>query len=133
MSNTTAPTEITPHRALAYFFYLAQGHCHSAARVAARLLLNCYNGHRFSFDVTDLRLLDQQHLDMALQIMRMDAGIQLEVHEHLNAIYGRTDFAPRFEHLAWKFGIKGKCKKDWMTAVEPVTFPNPLNTSQTAH
>lgn len=118
---------IAPERALAYFFYLAHGHCHSAAKVAARLLLNCYNGHRFQFDVTDLRLLDQKHLDMALQIMRMDAHCTREVHDRLNDMYGRTDFGPRFEHLAWKFGLKGKCKKDWLTAVEPVTFPDPLS------
>ena len=116
----------TAQRALAYFFYLAQGHCHSSARVAARLLLNCYNGHRFNFDVTDLRLLDAQHLDMTLQIMRMDAHCTREVHDHLNDMYGRTDFGPRFEHLAWKFGLKGKTKKDWLTTVEPVTFTNPL-------
>lgn len=123
MSDNTATT---PQRALAYFFYLAHGHCHRAAKTAARLLLSCYNGHRFEFDITDLRLLDEQHLDMALQIMRLDAGIQREVHDHLNAMYGRTDFGPRFEHLAWKFGLKGKTKKDWLTPVEPVTFTNPL-------
>jgi len=121
----------TPERALAYFFHLAHDHCHSAAKVAARLLLSCYNGHRFQFDVTDLRLLDQSHLDMALQIMRMDAHCTREVHDRLNDMYGRTDFGPRFEHLAHKFGLKGKCKKDWLTAVEPVTFPNPLEKTAT--
>lgn len=123
---------VTPQRALAYFFYLAHGHSHSAAKVAARLLLSCYNGHRFEFEITDLRLLDAQHLDMALQIMRMDAGIQREVHEHLNAMYGRTDFGARFEQLAWTWRLKGKCKKEWLTAVEPLTFPNPLQ-PQAAH
>lgn len=128
MSDTTT---ITPRRALAYFFYLAEGHSHGAARVAARLLLNCYNGHRFSFDVTDLRLLDGKHLDMALQIMRMDAHCTREVHDRLNDMYGRTDFGPRFEQLAWTWGIKGKCKKDWLAPVEPVTFPNPLKETAT--
>ena len=124
-------TAVTPRNALAYFFYLAEGHCHSAAKVAARLLLNCYNGHRFNFDVTDLRLLDEMHLDMALQIMRMDAHCTREVHDHLNDMYGRTDFGSRFEHLAWKFALKGKCKKDWLSAVEPVTFANPLEEKAT--
>lgn len=122
---------ITPERALAYFFHLANDHCHSAARVAARLLLNCYNGNRFSFDVTDLRRLDQKHLDMALLIMRMDAHCTREVHDRLNDMYGRTDMGPRFEHLAWKFGIKGKTKKDWLTPVEPVISPNPLKEQAT--
>lgn len=30
------PATITPRRALAYFFYLAESHCHNAAKVAAR-------------------------------------------------------------------------------------------------
>lgn len=130
MSDTA--NTITPQRALAYFFYLAHEHCHGAARVAARLLLSCYNGHRFEFDITDLRLLDEQHLDMALQIMRHDAHIRSEVHEQLNAMYGRTDFGPRFEQLAWTWRLKGKCKKEWLSAVEPLTFPNPLK-EQAAH
>ena len=132
MSDTT-PHAITPKKALAYFFYLAEGHCHSAARVAAKLLLNCYNGHRFQFDVTDLRLLDDKHLDMALQLMRFDAHLTREVHDHLNAMYHRTDFGERFEHLAHKWGLKGKCRKASLRPVEPVIFTNPLQTPQAAH
>ena len=128
MSDTTT---VTPRRALAYFFYLAEGHSHSAAKVAARLLLSCYNGYRFQFDVTDLRLLDGKHLDMALQIMRMDAGIQHEVHEHLNHMYNRTDFGSRFEHLAWRWGLKGKCTKANLPTIVPLIFQNPLQEQAT--
>ena len=128
----THTPRITARRALAYFFYLAESHCHNAAKVAARLLLSCYNGHRFQFDVTDLRLLDEQHLDMALQIMRLDAGIQREVHDHLNDMYSRTDFGARFEHLAHRWGLKGKCSKANLPPIEPIRFANPLETP-TAH
>ena len=131
-ANTDDSAAITPKRALAYFFYLADGHSHSAARVAASLLLSCYNGHRFQFDVTDLRLLDSKHFEMAIQIMRLDARCTQEVHEHLNTIYARTDFGPRFEWLAWKFNLKGKCKRDWIPKFAPVTFADPL-TSTAAH
>lgn len=94
--------------------------------MAARLLLSCYNGHRFQFDVTDLRLLDQQHLDMALQIMRMDARCTREVHDLLDLLYGRTDFGERFEHLAWEWGLKGKCTKANLASIVPLRFKNPL-------
>lgn len=123
-------TAVTPRKALAYFFYLAEGHCHGAAKVAATLLLSCYNGHRFQFDVTDLRLLDDKHLDMALQIMRFDARLTREVHDHLNDMYHRTDFGPRFEHLAHRWALKGKCPKSHLSKLEPVTFANPLETPQ---
>lgn len=125
----TPANHITPQRALAYFFYLASCHCHSAAKVAARLLLSCYNGHRFEFDITDLRLLDDQHLDMALQIMRFDARLTREVHDHLNDMYHRTDFGERFEHLAHKWSLKGKCKKSNLCQLEWVTFTNPLEST----
>ena len=43
---------------LSRFFFLAWGYHHSGAKVAASLLLGFYNGTRFPFDLTDLRLLD---------------------------------------------------------------------------
>lgn len=121
-----AAKEQDPRRILAYFFTLADGHCHGAARIAAALLLNLYNGHRFQFDLTDLRLLDERHLAMALALMRFDAHLTREVHEHLNAMYGRTDFGPRFEHLAHRWNLKGKCAKRHLSKVPPITLANPL-------
>ena len=82
----------TAQRAPAYFFYLAQGHCHSTAGEAARMLLHCYSGHRFRFNATDGQLLDAQHQDMALQIKRMNVHCTREVHERLNAMYGHTEY-----------------------------------------
>ncbi|MBD9402362.1 hypothetical protein [Comamonas sp. CMM02] len=50
---------------------------------------------------------------MALQIKRMDVHCTREVHERLNAMYDHTEcLGLRFEHLAWKFGLKGKAKKN---------------------
>lgn len=79
------------------------------SRVCLRLLLGMYNGSRFPFDLTDLRLLDTNLLDAALLLLRMDARPQMEVHELLNRLYGRRDFGHRLELLAWTWRFKGKC------------------------
>ena len=52
---------------------LAVHHNHSGARVLARVLLSAYNGSRFPFDVSDLALLDEEHTELALNIMRLRA------------------------------------------------------------
>ena len=78
MSSTThsqaGATE--PLRALAQFFMLATCHSHSGARVAAHLLLGLYNGTRFPFDLTDLRCLDSENLQLALTLLQFDARPQ---------------------------------------------------------
>lgn len=111
-----------PIEALAHFFIMASEHDHSGARVAASLLLGLYNGNRFRFDLTDLRLLDADNLRRALALMEFDARPQMEVHVWLNRLYGRTDFGMRFEHLAHRWGLKGKCKKECLDQVEAVCF-----------
>lgn len=113
---------IPEHEALTHFFMLATCHSHSGARVAARLLLGLYNGPRFPFDLTDLRLLDAQNLDHALVLLRMDARPQMEVHQLLNLLYGRTDFGHRFEHMAHVWRVKGRCKKEYLVPVEALRF-----------
>ena len=100
-----------PIEALVYFFNLACNQDHSGARVAACLLLGLYNGHRFAFDLNELRRLDGENLTRALALVRSDARPSMEVHELLNRMYGRTDFGERFEHLAHRWNLKGKCKK----------------------
>lgn len=106
-------------RALSKFFFLAWRHDHGGARVAARLLLSMYNGTRFPFDLTDLRLLDAGLLEDALTLMRFDARLHREVHDWLDVIYGRGDFGARFEHLAHNWRMKGKCKKEWLQPLKP--------------
>lgn len=124
MAETTTPKrEIgDPMEALAHFFILASTQDHSAARVAACMLLGLYNGDRFQFDLTELRGLDAGNLKRALTLLEFDARPRMEVHEWLNRLYGRTDFGPRFEHLAHRWNLKGKCKKAWLAPVEPVRF-----------
>ncbi|MDA8455280.1 hypothetical protein M4R22_10955 [Acidovorax sp. GBBC 3334] len=112
-----------PIEALVHFFILATTQDHSAPRVAARLLLGLYNGDRFQFDLTDLRLLDASNLRRALALLEFDARPRMEVHQWLNRIYGRTDFGARFEHMAHRWNVKGKCKKAWLEPVQAVRFP----------
>ena len=96
--------------ALVRMWKLAQ-HDYGGARVACRLLLGCYNGTRFPFDLTDLRLLDNDNLVDALTVLAMDARPYKEVHELLNDALGRRDIGPRMELLAYNWRLKGAVKK----------------------
>jgi hypothetical protein len=92
----------------------------SGARAAAGVLLGLYNGERFPFDLTDLRVLDSQNLAAAIEVMRSDAAqCQMEVHQWLNRLTGRHDFGMRFEHLAHEWRRKGKCKREHLDPVLP--------------
>lgn len=86
----------------------------SGARACAGVLLSLYNGARFPFDLTDLRILDSHLRDAAIAVIRSDATYcQHEVHSWLNLLTGRHDFGARFEHLAHDYGAfrKGRCTK----------------------
>jgi hypothetical protein len=107
----SAPTQAQLD-ALLRLWKMASGHSHGGARVAARVLLGCYNGSRFPFDLTDLRLLDAQVLGDVLQVLVMDSSPQAEVHELLNRMLGRRDIGHRFELLACDWRLKGKCSKE---------------------
>ncbi|SOD25225.1 hypothetical protein SAMN05518800_1802 [Variovorax sp. YR752] len=92
----------------------------SGARAAAGVLLGLYNGSRFPFDLTDLRVLDGSNLDAAMEVMRCDASrCQMEVHAWLNRLTGRHDFGQRFEHLAHEWRRKGKCKREYLDPLSP--------------
>ena len=69
----------------------------------ARILLGCYNGHRFPLDLTNLRSLDYEILDDVLAVLRMDGNCYQEVHLYFS--YGRDVF----EKIAsdWGFEKKG--------------------------
>ena len=45
----------------------------SGARAAAGVLLGLYNGERFPFDLTELRVLDPKHLAAAMEVIGADA------------------------------------------------------------
>lgn len=95
----------------------------SGARRAALVLLGLYNGPRFPFDLTELRAVDTDILRDALAVISEDATrCQREVHSWLNVLTGRTDFGERFEHLAWKFRVKGRCKRDALRPLNPTAL-----------
>ncbi len=50
------------------------------SRVITRFLLNLYNGRRFPFDLTDLRLLDYQIHEDCIAVLKMDFEPEMEVH-----------------------------------------------------
>jgi hypothetical protein len=92
----------------------------SGARAAAGVLLGLYNGTRFPFDLTDLRLLGGDELRAALDVISGDATrCQMEVHAWLNHVTGRRDFGQRFEHLAHEWRRKGKCKREYLDPLSP--------------
>jgi hypothetical protein len=97
---------------------------HGASRVCTELLLSLYNGNRFRFDLTDLRLLDASNLQAAITVILIDAArCSQEIHIHLQDVYGETrHFGPEFEHLAHDWRLKGKCKKEWLST-EPRRRP----------
>lgn len=128
---TATKTELgDPMEALSHFFILATTQDHSAARVAACMLLGLYNGDRFPFDLTELRRLDAGNLKRALALLEFDARPRMEVHEWLNRLYDCTDFGPRFEHMAHRWNLKGKCKKAWLVPVEAVSFQSAGNSHE---
>jgi hypothetical protein len=85
---------------------------HGGARVVCVFLLGLYNGRRFPFDLTNLRLLDIHVLRDVMLVLQMDSSPQVEVHEHLNRLLGRRDIGDRFELLACDWRLKGKCSRE---------------------
>lgn len=79
--------------------------------VCVRLLLGCYNGTRFPFDLTDLRRLDGTNLNNALTVLRMDAHCRAEVHVILRYLLSDRTVQAMFERLAYDLGLKGRAKK----------------------
>lgn len=104
------PAPTTPHAALLRLWQVAQRDT-GQSRVCARLLLGLYNGQRFPFDLTDLRLLDQTLLEDALAVMRMDAAPVAEVHELIYLLTKQRGMGVRFELMACDWRMKGRCSK----------------------
>lgn len=85
----------------------------SGARACAGVLLGLYNGDRFPFDLTELRLLDKHLRVAALDVITADATrCNYEVHEWLNHTCSACDFGDRFELLAWEYKVfkRGVCQ-----------------------
>lgn len=79
--------------------------------VCVRVLLGCYNGRRFPFDLTDLRRLDGTNLNHALTVIRMDARCRSEVHVTLRYLLSDRMVQAQFERWAFDLGLKGRAKK----------------------
>lgn len=105
------PSPTTPHAALLRLWQVAQRDT-GQSRVCARLLLGLYNGTRFPFDLTDLRLLDQALLEDALAVIRMDAAPATEVHEPIFRLTKQRGMGARFELIACDWRMKGRCSKE---------------------
>lgn len=88
----------------------------SGGNTAAKLLLGLYNGTRFPFDLTDLRLLDAGNLWAAMTVIQMDAArTHAEVHVVLDAIYhDGNSTGNEFENWAFNLRLKGRCKKEYL-------------------
>lgn len=52
------------------------------SRVVGRFLLSLYNGRAFPFDLTDLRVVDDEIHDDCLAVLRLDASPEKEVHHY---------------------------------------------------
>lgn len=56
-------------------------HDTSGARVFATMLASMYNGNRVKFDVSDLKLLDRENFEHALNCMRLCQELHREPHQ----------------------------------------------------
>lgn len=74
-----AQDRIHGEKALRRLLPIALGDTGQSNRVA-RLLLGCYNGTRFPFDLCNLRSLDYEIMNDCLAVLRMDANALQEVH-----------------------------------------------------
>lgn len=99
--------------ALVRLYEQADGHDNGGALVIQRFLLSLYNGRRFPFDLTDLRLLDRGNFEACLQVLRMDWRPQHEVHTQLAIVMGKPEvfMSLVFERWGYDQGLKGRCKK----------------------
>lgn len=84
---------------------------HGGSSVCAKLLLGLYNGSRFPFDLTELRRLDTSLMVAVLQVIEMDSVPQKEVHVHLGELLRARHMGYRFELMACRWRLKGRCNK----------------------
>lgn len=80
---------------------VALGNSGQSRRVAS-LLLGCYNGTRFPFDLTNLRSLDYTLMEDCLAVLRMDANCYQEVHTYFE------NGSALFEQLARDWNLENK-------------------------
>jgi hypothetical protein len=100
MGMTQQQVEEQGFEALQRLYLLATDFHHDHGIVAARFLLGLYNGYRFPFDLTDLRLLDPASFQDAMAVLVMDARLtRKEVHNYF------AEGGKKFERLVQDWGI----------------------------
>ncbi|MDP3440983.1 MAG: hypothetical protein U0989_02600 [Azonexus sp.] len=80
---------------------VALGNSGQSRRIAS-LLLGCYNGTRFPFDLTNLRSLDYTLMEDCMAVLRMDANCYQEVHTYFE------NGGQIFEQLARDWNLEKK-------------------------
>ena len=101
MRKTQLDIEALGVPALKRIMNFAEGSDTGGASVLAKILLGCYNGAHYPFDISELRRLDSQFLDDVLAVLRMDARARIEVHRHFE------NGGERFAALSAKFNLRG--------------------------
>ena len=96
---------IAGEAALRRLLPVAMGNSGQSRRVAC-LLLGCYNGTRFPFDLTNLRSLDYEIVDDVLAVLRMDSNAYQEVHRYFE------NGGQIFEQLANDWNLEKKASAD---------------------
>jgi hypothetical protein len=102
-------------------YYLVKRHPDtSGGGRVARFLLGLYNGSRFPFDLTEFRMFDDAVFNAALIVLEMDARrCWCEIQVLLDAILGsNANTGAEFEHWAYDLGLKGRCKKYQLPALQ---------------
>lgn len=92
--------------ALTRLLPVALGH-RGQSRVIARFLLNLYNGNRFPFDLTDLRILDHNLFVDCMTVLHMDYMPEKEVHNYF-ARGGQI-----WEQMAKDWGVRDYQGESW--------------------
>ncbi|WP_455285772.1 DUF7673 family protein [Cupriavidus necator] len=82
------------------------------ACVVAAFLAGLYNGRDFPFDLTELRVLDADLFEHCLQVLRLDHGPQVEVHQYF------PDGTARWQRLIAQWRL------DPMPPAEPPPAPD---------
>lgn len=98
MTRSTGNTLDDYRAAVSLLVTIAQ-HDTSGGRAAAQVLLGVYNGFEFHMDLTDLCVLDPEHLDAAITVLRCRALLSTEPHTLIDD--GDAVFQALWEQWAW--------------------------------
>jgi hypothetical protein len=91
---------------------------------AAKFLLGLYNGHRFPFDLSDLRGFDTNNFEAAMTLLRSEyTNFYCEIHVLLDAILGAgANCGSEFENWAYNLRLPKRCTKQQLPALPQINF-----------